>query len=67
MTVRSPDYLRWKWLATFFEVGRRRLVELGYLTPARSEAIWQAFLQFQAMPGARMITPGVLEIIAARR
>jgi SAM-dependent methyltransferase len=62
-----PDHLRWKWLTTFLEVGRRRLVELEYLTPARSQAIWQAFLQFQATPGARMITPGVLEIIAVRR
>jgi SAM-dependent methyltransferase len=62
-----PDHLRWKWLASFLEVGRPRLVELGHLTPARSESIWQAFLQFQATPGARMITPGVLEIIAVRR
>src|SRR5450755_2072906 len=57
----GPANLNWNWLATFFEVGRQRLVELGYLTPARSESIWQAFLQFQATPGARMITPGVLE------
>jgi SAM-dependent methyltransferase len=62
----QPDQLGWKWLASFIEVGRQRLVELGYLSPARSEAIWQAFIQLQVTPGARMITPGVLEIVASR-
>ena len=62
----QPDQLSWTWLATFVEVGRR-LVDLGYLSAGRAAAIWQAFIAFQAMPGARMITPGVLEIVAARQ
>ena len=65
--VVQPDHLSWTWLATFVEVGRRRLVDLGYLSPSRSESIWQTFTTLQAQPGARMITPGVLEIVAARR
>ncbi len=65
--VVQPDHLSWTWLATFVEVGRRRLVDLGYLSSRRSESIWQAFITLQATPGARMITPGVLEIVAARR
>jgi hypothetical protein len=65
--VVQPDHLSWTWLATFVEVGRRRLVDLGYLSPGRAEAIWQAFITLQATPGASMITPGVLEIVAARR
>jgi SAM-dependent methyltransferase len=65
--VVQPDHLSWTWLATFVEVGRRRLVDLGYLSPSRSESIWQAFTTLQSAPGARMITPGVLEITAARR
>ena len=65
--VVQPDHLSWSWLATFVEVGRRRLVDLGYLSPSRSESIWQAFVAFQVTPGARMITPGVLEIVAGRR
>ena len=65
--VVEPDHPSWTWLATFLEVGRRRLVDLGYLSPNRAESIWQAFLALQATPGARMITPGVLEIVAARR
>ena len=65
--VVQPDQLSWRWLATFVEGGRRRLVDLGYLSPSRAESIWQAFTNLQATPGARMITPGVLEIVAARR
>jgi len=63
----QPDQLSWTWLATFVEVGRSRLVEMGYLSPSRAEAIWQTFIKFQATPGVRMITPGVLEIVAERR
>ncbi len=64
--VVQPDHLSWKWLASFVEVGRQRLAELGYLSPARSEAIWRAFIQLQATKGVHMITPAVLEIVAAR-
>jgi SAM-dependent methyltransferase len=65
--VVQPGHLSWSWMATFVEVGRSRLVDLGYLSPSRAESIWQAFTNLQATPGARMITPGVLEIVAARR
>jgi SAM-dependent methyltransferase len=64
--VAEPHQLTWAWMAAFVEVGRRRLVDLGYLSARRSESIWQAFTALQATPGARMITPAVLEIVAAR-
>lgn len=63
----QPEDLSWNWMASFVEVGRKRLVDLGYLSAVRSDAIWQAFTALQATAGARMITPGVLEIVAARR
>ncbi len=68
----EPSQLSWSWLATFLEVGRSRLVEMGYLSQDRAESIWQTFVEFQGTPGAdmitpRMITPGVLEIVAGRR
>jgi|HubBroStandDraft_1064217.scaffolds.fasta_scaffold31985_3 SAM-dependent methyltransferase len=65
--VVQPDQLSWTWLASFVKVGRSRLVDLEHLSPDRAEAIWQAFTELQAAPGARMITPGVLEIVARRR
>jgi SAM-dependent methyltransferase len=63
--VRPNDGL-WQWLEAFLDVGRRRLVELGFLTPERGDAIREAFTAFAASPAARMITPGVLEIQAVR-
>ena len=35
-----PDQLSWTWMAAFVEVGRSRLVEMGYLSPSRSESIY---------------------------
>ena len=65
--VVRPDHPKWTWLATFVEVGRSRLVDLGYMSQGRAESIWQAFIALQATAGTRMITPGVLEIVAERR
>jgi SAM-dependent methyltransferase len=64
--VVQSNHASWTWLATFVEVGRRRLVDLGCLSHGRAESIRQALSAFQATPGARMITPAVLEIVAAR-
>ena len=64
--VVQPGELKWAWLRTFVEIGRQRLVDLGYMNASRAEAIWQAFLRIAATPGTRMITPAVLEIIAMR-
>ncbi|HLY19377.1 MAG TPA: class I SAM-dependent methyltransferase [Bryobacteraceae bacterium] len=64
--VVQPGHPSWAWLRAFVEVGRARLVDLGYLSEARAGSIWRAFLQMEASPGARMISPGVLEIVAQR-
>lgn len=63
----QPEDLKWGWMKSFIEVGRRRLVDLGYLSTAQTESIWQAFTAMEAMPGIRMISPAVLEIVAVRR
>ena len=66
--VVQPDHLSWKWLASFVEVGRQSPRRVRISIPQRAaESIWQAFTQLQATTGAHMITPGVLEIVAARR
>jgi SAM-dependent methyltransferase len=67
VNIVESDTMLWAWLRTFIDVGRRRLTEIGYLTPQRSEGIWEAFNAFEAAPGSRMITPGVLEILARRK
>jgi SAM-dependent methyltransferase len=62
----SPDQPRWNWMSSFVEIGRRRLVDLGYLTAERADAIWRAVCALEKAPGAHMINPAFLEIIAAR-
>jgi SAM-dependent methyltransferase len=63
----EPGHPSWLWLRSFIEVGRRRLVDLGLLSDSTAESLWQAFTALEATPGARMISPGVLEIIARCR
>jgi len=60
------DQLTWAWLRAFIEINRQRLAELGYLSHDRAESIWRSFTGLEAKAGTWMITPGVLEIIAAR-
>jgi len=66
LDIVQKEHMSWTWLRTFIEVGRQRLVELGYLTPGRAESIWQLFTDFEASPGTWMMTPGVLEVVATR-
>ena len=63
----QPGEMLWAWLREFIRTGRKRLVQLGFLSGAESESIWREFTRLEAEPGARMITPGVLEIVALRR
>lgn len=59
-----PGEIKWEWLKSFINVGRERLVDLGYLGSGHSSKVWEAFTRLEKN-GARMITPGVLEIVAA--
>jgi SAM-dependent methyltransferase len=64
--VVSVDHSKWSWLRAFIEEGRYRLAELGYMNAERADAIWQAFLEFEKLPGSRVITPGVLELVYSK-
>ena len=66
LDIVQAEHMSWSWLRTFIEIGRRRLVELEYLTLDRAESIWQVFTDLEAAPGTWMMTPGVLEVIAKR-
>lgn len=57
----------WEWPKAFVEVGVRRLLDLGHLTPQRGEAILEAFARSEARPHTLLITPAVMEILATRR
>jgi SAM-dependent methyltransferase len=64
--VRTSSFV-WQWPAAFIDVGLRRLVEIGRLTPERARQMGDAFAAHQKHPHGLMITPAVLEIIAVRR
>ena len=62
--VVTPADFIWQWPSTFFDIGAERLVELGYITPDKAARVKEAVTRTAAHPAGRMITPGVLEIIA---
>lgn len=64
--VVSPADFIWQWPRAFVDVGVRRLVDLGELSEAQARAIRDAFAAGEAAPGTRLMTPTVIEIIAAR-
>jgi len=64
--VTAKDHV-WRWPAAFLRSGVGRLVELGHLTSERGAEIARAFDAAEATPHTRMITPGLVEIIATGR
>ncbi|HEY6090223.1 MAG TPA: class I SAM-dependent methyltransferase [Gemmatimonadaceae bacterium] len=64
--VVGPGDFIWQWPSTFVDVGLARLAELGYLPAGRAEEIRQIFRRVESNADTRMVTPGVLEIVATR-
>jgi SAM-dependent methyltransferase len=65
--VVSPSSFVWQWPKAFVGVGIQRLVDLGQLGEERGRAMAEAFAAAEATPRTLMVTPLVIEIIAARR
>lgn len=63
----TPKDRIWKWPTSFMGIGLRRLVELSVVDEARSIAIEKALYAIAESPNGRMITPGVLEVVARRK
>lgn len=59
-------WVLWQRPATFFQSGPVRLVALGEMDGADAAAIRAAFTAAAADRRTRMITPGVMEIVAVR-
>jgi len=56
----------WQWPASFMDVGLRRLVDLAAVDAARAKSMREEMHRLLADPSTRMITPGVLEIVARK-
>jgi hypothetical protein len=54
-------------MSGFGATGLQRLVALGDVTPERAAAMMRAWQALDTRPGARLVTPSVLELIARRR
>ena len=63
--VVTPRDFIWQWQARSW-IRAVAVMELGYLTANRVEEIREMFRRVESDPDTRMITPGVLEIIATR-
>jgi SAM-dependent methyltransferase len=64
--VVAPGDPIWAWPEAFLRTGLDRLVTLGRIDPARAEATMREFDTHKGQPGARMVTPLVIEVIARR-
>ena len=64
--VISPTDYAWQWPKSFIDINLRHLVSGGSLQQERADAIREEFAALESKQHARMITPGVLEIIARK-
>jgi hypothetical protein len=64
--VVSKDDNVWRWPIGFFDIHIDRLLELNRITPQLAKEMRDEFARVSARPGALMVTPLVLEIIARK-
>jgi SAM-dependent methyltransferase len=64
--IDKHDFM-WQWPASFMQVGLARLVELGAIEEDRAPEFEATLTQIANDDEIRMITPGVLEVIARKR
>lgn len=64
--VIAPDDPMWAWPESFFHLHIDRLLELKRITAADASDMRSAFARDAGRPGARMVTPLVVEIIARK-
>lgn len=64
--VLRPSDFMWAWPTSFLEVNIARLQEIGQLTEAEADAARADFVRIAALPGVRMVTPVVAEIIGRK-
>ena len=62
----APGDTMWRWPESFFQLHIDRLIELERIAKAEGDAMRAQFARDAAQPGARMVTPLVVEIIARK-
>ena len=61
-----PGDAFWAWCKAFVDVGLERLVDIGKVDAAAAKEIRAAFAETEATPGAFLMTPTVLALIARK-
>ncbi len=64
--IAEPGDPLWAWPDAFVEVGLARLVELGRVSAEEASSVRSAWASTASTPGAFVITPTVIEVIARR-
>lgn len=64
--VITPSDPAWRWPASFMDTGLERLASLGVVDGGSADTIREALKQIAQSPTSRMITPGVLEVVARK-
>jgi ubiquinone/menaquinone biosynthesis C-methylase UbiE len=64
--VITPTDFAWRWPTSFMTTGLDRLTSLGMVEPERARIIRAALKEVAEAPNSRMITPGVLEVVARK-
>ncbi len=62
----SKDDNVWRWPADFFHIHIDRLLELNRINPQAAHDMREEFARVSTQPGALMVTPLVIEIIARK-
>lgn len=65
--VITPSDPAWRWPASFMDTGLERLASLGVVEDDRAKIIRTALKEIAESPHSRMITPGVLEVVARKK
>ena len=66
IVVITPKDFAWRWPTSFMEIGLSRLVQLGAIDVERESEFREALAEVAETPTMRMITPGVLEVVARK-
>ena len=66
LDVVTPKDFAWQWPASFMDTGLTRLLDLGAIERNRETAFRQALDAVANTANMRMVTPGLLEVIARK-
>ncbi len=65
--IATPNELVWHWPKTFFQIYLPKLVDMGLLSTSEMKNALEDFENVEKMPGAQLMGPSMIEIIAVKQ